>query len=112
MAEHREEQNNGHSISFRSPSKTDIYKRRRLWRKGALETIEMLNNIKLEESTSSEHNVEVYEVIREKLKKLREIDPEKKIHQDTLVETTVIKYDCPMCLPVGDSDHELELVNS
>jgi hypothetical protein len=40
---------------------------------------------------------------------LKMIDPERKMHQDTLVETTVIKYDCPMCLPVDDSNYEIEL---
>ena len=77
--------------------------------KKALEALDLLNHIKLEEMATSEHNIQVYEALRERLKMLKTIDPERKIHQDTLVETTVIKYDCPMCLPIDDSNYEIEL---
>jgi hypothetical protein len=109
MENQEQEQSNGHSLLFsRQSSGVNAYRHKRLWREKPLETLDLLNNIKLEETATSEHNIQVYEAIREKLRMLKMIDPEKKIHQDTLVETTVIKYDCPMCLPTDDSDYELE----
>ena len=109
MENQEQGQSNGHSLFFsRHPSEANAYRRKRLWREKALETLDLLNHIKLEEIATSEHNIQVYEAIRERLKMLKMIDPERKIHQDTLVETTVIKYDCPMCLPTDDSDYELE----
>jgi hypothetical protein len=107
-----QEQGNGHSLFFRHSSRVDIYKQRRLWRKEAFETLDLLNKIKLEEIATSEYNIQIYEAIREKLKTLKEIDPEKEIHHDTLVETTVIKYDCPMCLPTNDSNYEPDPIDS
>ena len=110
MENQEQGQSNGHSLFFsRHPSEANAYRRKRLWREKALEALDLLNHIKLEEMATSEHNIQVYEAIREKLKMLRMIDPERKIHQDTLVETTVIKYDCPMCLPTEDSNYEIEL---
>ena len=110
MENQEQEQSNGHSLFFsRNPSEANVYRRKRLWRERALEALDLLNHIKLEEIATSEHNIQVYEAIRERLKMLKMIDPERKIHQDTLVETTVIKYDCPMCLPTEDSNYEIEL---
>ena len=71
-------------------------------------SIRFIGPYKVREIATSEHNIQVYEAIRERLKMLKTIDPERKIHQDTLVETTVIKYDCPMCLPTDDSNYEIE----
>jgi len=102
-------QSNGHSLLFsRHSSETNVYRRKRLWREKALEALDLLNHIKLEEVATSEHNIQVYEAIRERLKILKMIDPERKIHRDTLIETTVTKYDCPMCLPTDDSNYEIE----
>ena len=110
MENQEQGQSNGHSLlSSRHPSEANAYRRKRLWREKALEALDLLNHIKLEEMATSEHNIQVYEAIRERLKMLKTIDPERKIHQDTLVETTVIKYDCPMCLPTDDSNYEIEL---
>ncbi len=109
MENQEQGQSNGHSLLFsRHSSGANAYRHKRLWREKALETLDLLNHIKLEEIATSEHNIRIYEAIREKLKMLKRIDPERKIHQDTLVETTVIKYDCSMCLPADDSDYELE----
>jgi len=97
---------NGHFLFFRHSQKVDAYKRKRQWKKEALKALDILNDIKLDESATSEYNIQVYETLREKLKTLREIDPCRRINHDTLVETTVIKYNCPMCLPTDDSDYE------
>ena len=108
----QEQVENGHSLFFRHSLKVDAYKRKRQWRKEALEALNILNDIKLEESATSEYNIQVFEALREKLRILKRIDPNKKIYHDTLVETTVIKYDCPMCLPTDDSVNGYELDNN
>ena len=50
----QEQVENGHSLFFRHSLKVDAYKRKRQWRKEALEALNILNDKKLEESATSE----------------------------------------------------------
>ncbi len=59
----------------------------------------MLNDIRPGESATSEHNTLKFDVLHTQIRKLKQIEPDRAIRQEIMVQSTVIKYDCPMCLP-------------
>jgi hypothetical protein len=106
---------NGHAIVARRERHRNVLTLRRQWRRTAGEALDLLNQLDSQESAPSEHNMFIYECLFEKLKRLRQIEPKRMINQDTMVQATVIKYDCPMCLPddnIHDANYEYEPVNN
>ena len=102
---------NGHAIIPRRERHLNVLRLRRQWRKAAGEALDLLNQLDPEESATSEHNMFIYECLFEKLKRLKQIEPERSINQYTMVQSTVTKYDCPNCLPTNsiyDVEYELD----
>ena len=96
---------NGHAIAHRPERHPNVFRIRRAWLKVAGEALDLLNLIDTTQSSTAADNTLVYEAIYSKIKKLKRIDPDKFINQDTMVQATVIKYDSPNCLPTDSIYH-------
>ena len=84
---------------------------RRTWLKVAGEALDLLNLIDVTQPNTAADNTLVFGAIFDKVKQLKRIDPDKLVNQDTMVQATVIKYDCPNCLPTDHiylADYELD----
>ena len=102
---------NRHAIVTRPERHPNVFRLRRTWLKVAGEALDLLNLIDVAQSNTAADNTLVFEAIYDKVKQLKRIDPNKLVNQDTMVQATVIKYDCPNCLPTDNiylADYELD----
>ena len=102
---------NGHAIVTRPERHSNVFRLRRTWLKVAGEALDLLNLIDATQPNTSANNALVFGAIYDKVKQLKRIDPDKLVNQDTMVQATVIKYDCPNCLPTDNiylADYELD----
>ena len=102
---------NGHAIINRPERHPNVFRLRKTWLKVAGEALDLLNLIDVAQSNTATDNTLVFEAIYDKVKQLKRIDPNKLVNQDTMVQATVIKYDCPNCLPTDHiylADYELD----
>ncbi len=88
--------------------KVSKFKLKRKWQKVAAEALAKLNDVKIDEFNTSEHNTAVFNEIFLKVQELRSLDPEREINQYALAQAVVTKYNCSLCLPTDDSDYEYE----
>jgi len=102
---------NGHAIVTRPERHPNVFRLRRTWLKVAGEALDLLNLIDVTQPNTAADNTLVFGAIYDKVKQLKRIDPDKLVNQDTMVQATVIKYDCPNCLPTDNiylADYELD----
>ena len=102
---------NGHAIVTRPERHPNVFRLRRTWLKVAGEALDLLNLIDVTQPNTAADNTLVFGAIYDKVKQLKRIDPDKLVNQDTMVQATVIKYDCPNCLPTDHiylADYELD----
>ena len=102
---------NGHAIITRPERHSNVFRLRRTWLKVAGEALDLLNLIDVTQPNTAADNTLVFGAIYDKVKQLKRIDPDKLVNQDTMVQATVIKYDCPKCLPTDNiylADYELD----
>ena len=102
---------NGHAIVTRPERHSNVFRLRRTWLKVAGEALDLLNLIDVTQPNTAADNTLVFGAIYDKVKQLKRIDPDKLVNQDTMVQATVIKYDCPKCLPTDNiylADYELD----
>ena len=102
---------NGHAIVTRPERHSNVFRLRRTWLKVAGEALDLLNLIDVTQPNTAADNTLVFGAIYDKVKRLKRIDPNKLVNQDTMVQATVIKYDCPKCLPTDNiylADYELD----
>ncbi len=102
---------NGHAIVTRPERHLNVFRLRRTWLKVAKEALDLLNLIDVTQPNTAADNTLVFGAIYDKVKQLKRIDPDKLVNQDTMVQSTVIKYDCPNCLPTDNiylANYELD----